>query len=134
MQKKTFSELLNEQQKQFLLTLSDWDVVLSDEDNSIELRPRLDSRWYDGTQLVEEVASFVDFCQKVNDIAFYFDPLAEAYLLLDEEGQGKEGIASSHISEVLFATEEAKEMLDRLTDKLADFLANELVEDQEDPV
>lgn len=122
---KKLSELLSEKQKQFLFTLPDWEVVLSDEDNSIELKPRLASRWYDGTQLVEKVCFFVDFCQKVNDIALYFDCSYEAYLLLDETGHEKKGIAPSYMGDVLFATEELAEKLDLLTVDLANYLAKE---------
>lgn len=128
---KKLSERFTPKQKTFLQNISGWEVVLSDEGNSVLFIPRLASRWYDGSQEITDVKDFDDLCQQVADLSDSYDTSTEAYLMLDNEGHGI-GAAPYYMGDVLFATEELADKLENLSDLLCDYLnSDENIEDEE---
>jgi len=120
---KKLSERFTQKQKDFLQKLPDWDVVISDEDDCVLLTPRLVSGW-NRLQRIEDVVSFLDFCQKVNEIAMYYDPTSEALEWCDGD------LECVDARWLLSASDEMAEKLQSLTNELASFLASEDFEEK----
>lgn len=123
MKTRKLSERFSQKQKDFLHNLPDWDVVISDEDSSVVLKPRLVSGW-NRLQRIEDVVSFLDFCQKVNEVAMYYDSTSEALEWCDGE------IECVNMRWLLSASEELEDKLQCLTKELAVFLASEDLEEK----